>query len=120
MPDRPTDPVADLRDRIRATQAAAERLAGEAAGAARLAGEGRVPPAGWATPSERAAQREELQALLGLLGALRDLVPAELQAQVTEVIRQVLLLVRALIDWCVEQLEREHGADPDVEDIPID
>jgi hypothetical protein len=119
MADPPTDPVDDLRRRIRATQEAAERLAGEAADAARAAGEGRVPPAGWATPSERDAQRDELQALAALLATLRDLVPPELQAQVTEVIRQVLLLIRALIDWWIERIEGERGAEPEVEDIPI-
>ena len=51
MPERPgDDPLSQLRERIAATQEAAERLAGEAAEALRLAGEGRVPPAGWATP----------------------------------------------------------------------
>jgi hypothetical protein len=54
-----------------------------------------------------------------LLGALREIVPDELQAQLTEVIRQVLQLVRALIDWWLERIEGERGAEPDVEDIPI-
>ena len=59
MADRPgDDPLDRLRERIAATQEAAERLAGEAAEARRLAGEGRMPPAGWATPSDREAHRE--------------------------------------------------------------
>jgi hypothetical protein len=119
MPDRGDDPLDELRDRVRATQAAAERLAGEAAGAARAASEGRPPPAGWATPGARDAAGDDLQAIAALLGALREVVPAELQAQLAEVIRHVLLLVRALIDWWVERLDGERGAEPDVEDIPI-
>jgi hypothetical protein len=117
------DPLQRLRERIAATQEAAERLAGEATEARRTAGEGGVPPAGWATPSDRDAQREELQALAALLQALRDLVPPELQQQVTEVVRQVLLLIRAIIDWWVERLEGGQvaaPAEPAVEEIPID
>jgi hypothetical protein len=118
MPDR-DDPLDELRGRVRATQAAAERLAGEARGAARAAREGRPPPAGWATPGARDSAGDDLQALTALLGALREIVPAELQAQLAEVIRQVLQLVRALIDWWLERIEGERGAEPDVEDIPI-
>jgi len=124
MADLPgDDPLARLRERIAATQEAAERLAGEAAEARRIAAEGRVPPAGWATPSDREAQREELLALAALLQALRDLVPHELQQQVTEVIRQILLLIRAIIDWWVDRLESGRPAapaEPAVEEIPID
>jgi hypothetical protein len=119
MPDRRDDPLDELRDRVRAAQAAAERLAGEAAGAGRAAGEGRPPPAGWATPGAGDAPGEDLQALAALLGTLREIVPAELRAQLEEVIRQVLLLVRAVIDWWLERIDGERGAEPDVEDIPI-
>ena len=120
----PDDPLDDLRTRITATQEAAQRLAGEARHAAREAAAGRVPPQGWAAPQEHAARQEEAQALVALLQALRELVPAELQAQLTEVVRQVLLLLRALIDWWVEQLEqppemrgRDRREGP--QDIPI-
>jgi hypothetical protein len=118
------DPLGDLRARIAATQEAAQRLAGEAQQAAREAASGRVPPQGWAAPQDRAARQEEAQALVALLQALRELVPAELQAQLTEVIRQVLLLLRALIDWWVDQLEqRPEAGRPDrregPQDIPI-
>ena len=126
MPDPPPrDPLGELRERLGATQAAAERLAGEAAGAMRAAAEGRVPPQGWAVPEDRAARQEEAQAVLALLAALRELIPPELQAQLTEVIRQVLLLVRALVDWWVERLDPEQprpaaGPGEDrLQDIPI-
>jgi hypothetical protein len=45
--------------------------------------------------------RDELDALVGILRALRDLLPAELQQQVTDVIRHVLLLLRAVIECCL-------------------
>jgi signal transduction histidine kinase len=94
----PPDPLTELRERVQAAQEAAERLAGEA----------------------RHETRDELEALVGLLRTLRELVPAELQQQLTETIRQVLLLVRALIDFWVERLEAPRPEAVEVEDIPID
>lgn len=124
MPDRPDDPLSELRDRIRATQDAAERLAGEASAAREADREGRVPPNGWRSPDDHEARAGELQSLVALLESLRSLVPDDLQEQLNEVVRQVLLLVRALIDWLVERMERgaaapRSGAGPGVEDIPI-
>jgi hypothetical protein len=103
----PPDPLTELRDRVHAAQAAAERLAGEARSQV-----GDLPR----------ETRDELDALVGLLRALRELVPPELEAQVTEVIRQVLLLLRAIIDFWVERLEapRGGGGGVDVRDIPIE
>ena len=94
----PPDPLAELRERVQAAQEAAERLAGEA----------------------RHGTRDELEALVGLLRTLRELVPSELQQQMTETIRQVLLLVRALIDFWVERLEAPRPETVEVQDIPID
>jgi hypothetical protein len=101
----PPDPLSELRERVHAAQAAAERLAGEARAQA-----GAMP---------RADARDELDALVALLRALRELVPPELQAQVTEVIRQVLLLLRAVIDYWVERLDTPRPAEVEVQDIPI-
>jgi hypothetical protein len=112
-PAGPPDPLDDLRERLRATREAAERLAEEPS---------RVPPQGWATPRAEGAAgaNEDLAALVALVQALRDLVPPELQEQVTELLRQILLLVRALVDHWIERLEGEsRGESPDVEDIPI-
>ncbi len=123
----PDDPLHELRERLAATQAAAERLAGDAAHARAEHDEGRIPPAGWATPSDHAERSEELHALVGLLEALRSLVPAELEAQLREVTRQVLLLVRAVVDWWLERVDAPAaaGAAPAgpvtrLQEIPID
>ena len=62
----------------------------------------------------------ELQALAALGDLLRSLVPAELQGQLVELVRQLLIAVRALIDWYLERLERRGSARVEVEDIPID
>ncbi|MEA2283970.1 MAG: hypothetical protein QOJ21_13 [Solirubrobacteraceae bacterium] len=140
MAPEQSDPLDELRAQIRATREAAERLARDepvrgprdragdrAAGDDAKPGDAppRVPPRGWAAPEREGepSAQDELAALLALLQTLRALVPAELQHQVTEVIRQVLLLVRALIDHLLERLESDRGApgerEPEVEDIPI-
>jgi hypothetical protein len=107
------DPIDDLRERLRATQEAAERLAGG------------VPPQGWASAQERDATAGEVQALVAVLQALRDVVPDELWQQVREVLRQLLLLLRAILDLVVERLSTERGGDgpreggTEIQDIPI-
>jgi hypothetical protein len=108
------DPLEDLRAQVRATQEAAERLMGDG-----------VPPRGWDVPrTDAGAFSEEVQALTGLLNALREVVPPELREQITDLVRQLLLVLRALIDWLVARIERQtegvRAATPrTVEDIPI-
>src|SRR3954447_13338672 len=114
-PERPDAPDAmeELRARVRATQEAAERIMREQ----------RTPPTGWAAATPpRGAERAstELQALVGLLQSLLEMLPADLRRQVNELLRQVLLVLRALIDWLVDRLDRgPPGGAPEVEDIPI-
>lgn len=105
------DPLRDLRERLAATKDAAERLAGQ------------VPPQGWRSADERDDTIREVQALTAILQTLRELVPPELWEQIREVVRQLLLLVRALIDWWVERIETTgspRGQVREVQDIPID
>ena len=106
--------LAELRERLRATAAAAERLVDEVA----------AQPTG-STDVPRAADEtnHELRALVSLVELLRDLLPAELREELAQVVRQILLLVRAVIDWWVARLERaddepQPGA-VRVEDIPL-
>src|SRR4051794_16162438 len=111
MPHRAPDPLEDLRERLQATREAAERLAGE------------VPPQGWAAPGDGRATAQELQALVAVLGSLREVIPPEIWEQVRDLVRQVLLVVRAILDHVVERLGSERppraaGQAP-VEDIPI-
>lgn len=61
----------------------------------------------------------DLSALLVLLDTLRSAAPVELQERTTALIREVLLTLRALIDWYLERLERPDRK-PEVQDIPID
>jgi hypothetical protein len=111
------DALQALRERVRSTQEAAERIVREAT--AQAEGAGRTPPRGWAAP-EPGGLSGDVQALAALLETLRDLLPPELRAQVADLVRQLLLVVRALVDLLVDQLERSpRGAEPAVEDIPI-
>jgi hypothetical protein len=61
----------------------------------------------------------DLSALLAVLEALRRAIPAELQEQFNTLQRELLLTIRALIDWYLERLDKPELA-PQVEDIPID
>jgi hypothetical protein len=128
-----------LRERLQATQEAAQRLAEEAAeeARARAAGgpegsagpadpgdrrEGRPPPAGWDVPRRAGDAHAEIDALLALLAQLRDLLPPELRAQLAELARQILVFVRAVLDWWIERMDggvARGGGRDDVEDIPI-
>src|SRR5690349_19217593 len=108
------DRLSELRDQLRATQEAAARLAGAD-----------VPPQGWAAPHAGDPDgavpgiADELQQLVAVVASLRELVPPELQQQVSDLIRRVLILVRAILDRWIDRLEPGRGSEPDVEDIPI-
>jgi hypothetical protein len=143
----PDEPLEALRIRLEATQRAAERLVRETAefasaerGATGDPGSGkpgtgnpgagkpgagkpragRVPPSGWEAPPSAKEASGELQALTGLFETLRSVLPEDIQRQVTEVVRQLLLLIRALIDWWIARMDRDgRGKDVAVQDIPI-
>lgn len=119
MPEQARDPLAELRERLETTREAAEQLAGEAAQALRQDRAGGDPGPGWRTQEEREALRSDAAALVATLAQLAELIPEELRAQLAEVLRQILLLLRALLDWLVDQLPRERGAEPVVETIPV-
>jgi hypothetical protein len=123
------DSISDLRGHIDAAHAAADKLVREAterAAAADRAFRERmadVPERGWAVADEHAAAPagpSELQLALKLLESLRDVVPAELSQQLAEAVRELLLAIRALIDWYLDRLERgPRPGDDHVEEIPI-
>jgi hypothetical protein len=56
---------------------------------------------------------------VALLDGLRGMVPRELQGQFNALLREVLLTLRALIDWYLERLDG-RPSERRVEDIPID
>ena len=124
MPD--DDALREVRAHLDDAHAAADRLVREAQRQAEEAGEPareRVPPRGWSTPGAgEASAAPDLQALLALLDAVRDTVPAELSRQLAERLRDLLLAVRALLDWYIERLgdPAPGRATVEVEDIPLD
>jgi hypothetical protein len=109
-----------LRERLEATQEAAQRLAEDAV---RETGD-RPPPSGWDVPRSAERANDEIDALIAVVGSIRDLLPPELRAQLAEIVRQILVFVRAVLDWWIDRVEREsasgrEGSRDDVEDIPI-
>lgn len=120
------DPYEALRARIKATQDAVDRLAEDTArareGAAGAESEWRSPSSGSPPPGEEA--QDEIRALVALVELLRDVLPPELRQQLAELIRQLLILVRAILDWWIERIGqpgRSHASDPlVVEDIEVD
>ncbi len=67
---------------------------------------GKPPPAGWQVRRGDAATRRPASSSRSsqLLQALRDLIPPELQRRLAEALRELLLALRALIDWYLERL----------------
>jgi hypothetical protein len=119
-----------MRSQVDAAYAAADRLVRDAEAAARersggeAAGRdpGDVPPAGFEgerAHSERSAFGD-LQALAGLLETARSSVPPEVARQLAEAARELLIALRAVIDWWIARLERPPSTPVEVEDIPID
>lgn len=123
------DPLRRLEAQLERASAAAERLIAEAAAeagaaAARMGGRLRPPPAGWQAPASEPDSAppgdRELELLVEILESMRELVPPELRRRVAEALRELLLAVRALIDWYLERLEGERGNPVEVEDIPVE
>ena len=84
----------------------------------RLGDPGRRP--GEAPGAERGGPPlPDLSALLAVLEGARGMVPPELSTQAKALVREVLLTLRALIDWYLERLDG-GPREPEVEDIPID
>lgn len=138
--DRPREPgfgpesaLRALEDRLERASDAAERLITEAANAAR-----RTPPSGWAAAADDAAagaangtgagtedaagergDDDDLATIVSFVRSLRELVPPDLQRRLAEALRELLLAVRALIDWYLERVEQRRRTPTPVEDIPI-
>jgi hypothetical protein len=121
----PQETLRRLEDRLQRASAAAERLFSEAAAQATRAatapraGDGsETPSAGWQLPRSEPEERE-LELLLTMLASVRDRIPPDLRRRLAEALRELLLAVRALIDWSVQRLERERREAPEVHDIPL-
>lgn len=113
------DPLEALSISIEATRRAAERLAYETAQSMRASAAGHAPPRGWEVPPSGPSANRELQALVGLADTVREALPDHVRRQLTELIRQLLTLLRTLIDWWIARLQAPEREDVSIEEIPI-
>jgi hypothetical protein len=109
-------------DRLRARYEEAERLVREAQRAAEeAAARSSVPPRGWSVPGEdRAAPAFDLGQITALVEALRGVVPPDLARQLADALRQLLLAIRAVLDWYIARLDDGEPPPRDVQDIPVE
>jgi hypothetical protein len=98
---------------VREAQHAAEQAARAAAQAA--------PPRGWAAGAPAAGPAfPDLTALGALVDTLRGTLPPELARQLSDALRELLVAVRAVLDYSIARLERAPAEPVRVEDIPVD
>ena len=110
------DPLEPMREAERLVREATERAEAIAAGA------GEAPPRGFDVPGA-AGERPafpDLSALVGLLDAARGALPPELARQLAQALRELLIAIRAVLDYSIERLGEAEEPPPRVEDIPIE
>jgi hypothetical protein len=121
------DTLRRLERRLDEASEAAERLIAEAAASAAASASGsasRKPPAaGWEPPRDEdgrdSGRSGDMDLLVQVLQSVRDLIPPDLQRRLAEALREVLLALRAVIDWYVERIEARRSEPTEVQDIPI-
>jgi hypothetical protein len=112
-PPQPEDPLEILRGHLRSAQEAAQHL---------LAESSRTPARGWEPLSDAQAQEtaNDILGLSELLRAVRELLPDDMREQLTELIRQLIAVLRALLDVLLSRIRPpEHPASSEIQDIPI-
>jgi hypothetical protein len=109
-------------DEVRAQYEEAERLVREAQAAAEEAAARSVPPRGWSVPGEERSGPPfpDLAQLTALIESLRGVVPPELARQLADALRDLLIALRAVLDWYIARLEPREPPSSDVEDIPVE
>jgi hypothetical protein len=121
MNDESRESLRGIERRLSQASDAAERLIAEAARATRRDG---PPPAGWQAPAADAGgssrRAGELELLISGLRLLTELVPPEVLERLTTALQELLLALRALIDFYIDRLERPRREPGGVQDIPID
>ena len=110
------DPMEQMREAERLVREATERAEAIAAEA------GEPPPRGYDVPGA-AGERPafpDLTALAGLVEVARGALPPELARQLAQSLRELLIAIRAVLDYSIDRLERAEEPPPQVEDIPIE
>jgi hypothetical protein len=77
-----------------------------------------TPPGSGESPP-RLGSGPDLAPLFVLIDVMRSALPSELREQFNSLVRELLLTLRALIDWYLERLG-PGKAETKVEDIPIE
>lgn len=114
MRDEPSETLRRIEERLSQASDAAERLISEA-------GRMRPPPAGWQAPRQERERAPELELLHAAARLLDELVPPEVLERLAAALRELLLAVRALLDFYVERLGQSRPEDEErVRDIPIE
>ena len=110
MPDDPLDAVRDAERLVREATERAEQIAGD------------VPPRGYDAPHSGAGGPAfpDLSALGGLLELARSSLPPDLQRQLQQALRELLIALRAILDFSIARLDRPAAEPVEVEDIPVD
>jgi hypothetical protein len=112
-PRQPDDPLEILRGHLRSAQEAAQQLLSESE---------QTPPRGW-EPLDAGQARQtagELHSLSELLGAVRELLPEDLRVELAELLRQLVAVLRALLDVLLSRVRSaEAPSGTEVQDIPI-
>jgi len=115
VPD-PMDAVREAERLVREATERAEAMARE--------GAGQVPPRGFDVPTrergDAAGAFGDLAALAGLLELARGALPPELSRQLAQALRELLIALRAVLDYSIERLEPGEPLAVQVEDIPIE
>ena len=116
------DPLEALRAEVHATRRAAEDVARQAAAAAERERRerGGAPPRGWAATSSGDRDAGDLAAVAALADAVRGVLPRDLERAVLELLRQLLIAARALLEWWIWRLDqRSQEPEIEIEDIPV-
>ena len=111
MPEDPLDAVREAERLVREATERAEKIAGD------------VPPRGYEQPRQREGGPPpfpDLSALTGLVELARSSLPPDLQRQLQQALRELLIALRAVLDYSIDRLEPDPGPPSStVEDIPI-
>ena len=108
-------------DHLREQYEEAERLVREAQRAAEEAAARSVPPRGWSVPGDEPRPPAlDLSQLTALVESMRGVVPPDLARQLADALRELLLALRAVLDWYIARLEPPPEPDSDVQDIPVE
>ena len=99
--------------------AEAERLVREATARAEEARRQAVPPRGYDVPHEP-SPFPDLSSLNSLLDLARQSLPPDLQRQLQQALRELLIALRAVLDYSIDRLEPGEPEPVQVEDIPIE